>query len=1010
MQELLAGIRVVKFYAWESSFLAQLFALRADELKRVRYSQYVRSALNGVTVVVPVFSTILTFLAYNRIAGRPLTPAVVFPVLAYFNQLRLPLALLPMVLSMVADAKVGLQRIQRFLQADELVFEPIVDEEAPDGLLVEDAVFQWPIIAATSDAPSVKSEAMTSRDALLSPNGSISAVPYTLGPLGLQISRGALVAVVGPVGSGKSTLLSSLVGELLHIRGRVIFGGTSAYAPQQAWIQSLSVRDNVLFGREYDPKRYAAVIEACALKPDLAALPAGDMTEVGERGVTLSGGQKQRIALARVLYSQAQVVLLDDPLSACDAHVGAHIFRRGLTTWLKNSTRILVTHQLQFVPRCDLVIRMEAGRVASYGTVSELMEKDPVFATMMKQHAPSDSNIYDEDEDIETEVHEEHEEIPVNKAAAIHTVEERQTGAVSWSVYSSYIHWAGGLSFLLAVIIAMLLANGAKLGTDLWLSLWSASPPRLHLSPAVWAGVYVAWGVAQALLAVAMGALFSRGGVRAAAALHQAASSRVLGAPVSFFDTTPLGRIMNRFSRDMDTVDNQLPDSLRSLLTMGGLALSSLFLIGITSWTSIPAILLLSILYVHIQRAYRASSRELKRLDSLARSPLYAQFSEALGGLATIRAFRAQSRFAAAHYAAADAHNRPYFLQQSIQRWLGVRLEGIANCLVLATAVACVWWRVGSSATGLAIGYALSMAGALNWLIRQVAETEANIIAAERLSQYAALPQEEEPEGTNNHLKDVPEEWPSAGAIRFDAVSLRYRPELPLVLKDLTLDIKPGERIGIVGRTGAGKSSLISCLFRLTPLESGAITIDGLDTRMIPLERLRRSIAIIPQDPVLFAGTIRSNLDPANSHSSVPDADLWQALRLAHLSDHVASMPGGLDAPVGEGGEGLSVGQRQLLCLARAILRRARVVVLDEATASIDQATDTLIQQSIRSDFGGHGRSTLLTIAHRLSTVLDYDRIMVLDAGQLAEFDTPARLMADPTSILAALLRETNTH
>jgi ABC-type multidrug transport system fused ATPase/permease subunit len=336
-----------------------------------------------------------------------------------------------------------------------------------------------------------------------------------------------------------------------------------------------------------------------------------------------------------------------------------------------------------------------------------------------------------------------------------------------------------------------------------------------------------------------------------------------------------------------------------------------------------------------------------------------------------------------------------------------VRLEGIANCLVLATAVACVWWRVGSSATGLVIGYALSMAGALNWLVRQVAETEANIIAAERLSQYAALPQEEDPAAVSDRLQDVPEAWPAAGAIRFDGVSLRYRPELPTVLKDLSLDIRPGERIGIVGRTGAGKSSLISCLFRLTPLETGTITIDGLDTKQVPLHRLRRSIAIIPQDPVLFAGTMRSNLDPTSSHS---DAELWQALRLAHLSDHVASMAGGLDALVGEGGEGLSVGQRQLLCLARAILRRARVVVLDEATASIDQATDALIQQSIRSDFGGQGGSTLLTIAHRLSTVLDYDRIMVLDGGRLAEFDTPERLMADPASILSALLRETSNH
>lgn len=1007
MQEIIQGIRVIKYYAWEKSFLSNLFDLRQIELDRVKKAQNLRNLTGAITISVPIFSTILTFLVYHYL-GYDLKPEIVFPVMTYFNQLRLPLVLLPMVISMMVDAKVALKRLQDFLMAEELQFEPVVDPDSKEAISIENGVFEWEDVTKNGPASNLSTANLLVNESTTV----LDKVHSQLGPLNISIPKGSLVAIVGPVGSGKSSLLNAIVGEMKYISGKVILGGSLGYSPQQSWIQNKNVKDNILFGRPFDEDRYTEVLRACALEKDLQSLPDGDLTEIGEKGVNISGGQKQRISLARIIYSQNDIVLLDDPLSAVDAHVGKHIFDHCINGLLKYKTRVLVTHQLHLLPQVDYIIVMENMKLSMQGTMSELLKYESSFATLMKDHGRLQNDEAEknkvEEKQKENVIASSEKPLPRNgKAKKLVTVEERLTGAVAWSVYQSYIEWGGGASFIGSILVLMALYNGARILNDLWLSFWTEHPPRFNLSNFTWASAYLGFGISQALFGFFLGMVFAVCGVKASSTLHCHAATQVVHSPISFFDQNPLGRIINRFSKDQDTVDNQLPESLRSLMTMLGTAFTAFALISLISWSFVPPLIVLIVVYYWIQNFYRASSRELKRLDALTRSPLYAQYSETLTGLATIRAFRDQERFIQTFNTLADKQNQPAFLQMSALRWLGLRLETIGNFLVLAACLSCYIFRVSASQTGLAVGYSLSVSGVLNWLVRQLSETETNVIASERLGQYAQLKDEEdekvpvEDETQVNIPKDLPEDWPKQGTVSFEHLTLKYRPGLPPVLKDITFSVKSGERIGIIGRTGAGKSSIMTVLFQMVRQSSGKIFIDGQDIYQIPLERLRKSISIIPQDPVVFSGTIRSNLDPFSQYT---DAQIWSALKQGYLSDAVSKMEGGLEAVVQEGGENLSVGQRQLLCLVRAILRRNRIIVLDEATANIDLATDALIQASLRRDFPG---CTLLTIAHRLNTVIDYDKILGIETGCVVEFGAPADLLLDPKSLLSTLVKET---
>jgi ABC-type multidrug transport system fused ATPase/permease subunit len=1037
MQEIIQGIRVIKFYAWENSFLGKLFELREQELNRVKMAQTVRSLTVVLTSVTSIFSCIVTFVAYY-LMGNTLTAEVVFPTLALFTLLRLPLVLLPMVISMAVDGAVSVKRLCKFLIADELDFVPELRPDGEFGLIVENGHFVW-----ETSPVEVRSDGPTSKENLLDGMDEPRKDAMALEGINLRVPKGALVGIVGPVGAGKSSLLNALVGELKALSGRVVFGGAMAYCPQQAWIQNATVRDNILFGAPYDSGRYSTTVSACALLPDFAMLPDGDMTEIGEKGVNLSGGQKQRISLARATYSNVNVVLLDDPLSAVDAQVGRHLMQNCINGAMLGRTRLLVTHQLHMMPSVDLVVVMEGGKIVEQGSFEELMAvRGGHFSVLMRQHGGLGEESESEDKVLEgspeqnslsvaattsvssdqlcinstvlkefsmaatltdTKALEALDKADLNGGGAkrITAAEERVVGAVEWRIYWDYLSAAGGVAFVVGALSSVIAWNVTRISTDWWIAMWTSATPVVIVTAKVFMAIYLGLGLLQGLFAVISGLSFSWGGIKAASTLHNRSAQRVIHAPVAFFDTNPTGRIINRFSKDQDTVDSLMPETLRSFVHTLGLTTFTLLTIVAVQWMFAVPLIALLILYYYVQAFYRRTSRELKRLEALSRSPLYAHFSETLSGLPTIRAFGQQSRFIQRSLTLLDINNRAAFMQLAIQRWLGIRLESVGNLIILAASSCCYFFNASPSLAGLIIAYSLSVTGVMNWCVRQFADTEAQSISSERLTHYAwKLPVER---AIPLHPADVSPNWPEQGAIEFKHVTMRYRPDLPSVLQDVHFTVRPGERIGIVGRTGAGKSSIMQTLFRIVEPSEGSIMVDGIDTRDLELSRLRRSISIIPQDPVVFAGTLRWNLDPLGERS---DAELWAALDRAHLKEAIKRMDLGLDASLQEGGENLSVGQRQLLCLARAILRRNKILVLDEATANVDLATDALLQAALRADFIG---CTILTIAHRISTVIDYDRILVLDAGKIVEFDSP-KVLQTRDSLFARLIRETGEH
>ncbi|RHY38344.1 hypothetical protein DYB34_003537 [Aphanomyces astaci] len=991
LQDLLGDLHAIwyKFTLFISSFtvvVAVVAAFRTDELRQLTSYLLARTASTSLFNGVPSLVTIATFTTYV-VLGHSMDTSTALTSLSLFAIMRFPLFVLPTVINAIVEASVSFQRLQAFLLEAERTPVGSGALEAT-GILLERAAFSWeqPVL----------------------PKRRASALDDTVSDVSFQMQTQGICAVVGGVGSGKSTLLSGLLGDAPCTQGTVSMRGSVAYVSQQPFIQNATLRDNICFGLPYEYGRYTAAVGVCCLEADLRVLPGGDLTEIGERGINLSGGQRTRVALARAVYQDADIYLLDDVLAAVDAHVGATIFRECIRGFLGGKIVVMVTNNLQVLPQCDSVLVLSQGRVVEHDSFAHLVQiPDGYLAGMVanfkESDAPESQTEDNEPNDDEFGTTPGHALVRVpssevaDKACSLMAGEDRSTGDVPWSVFAIWIQACGGPYVAGRVLAVFVLAQATNIAATLWLSYWSDQDQRLDVrSHRQGLFVFIGLNFAFALLIYLRVLGLYLAGLQASRALFSAMFTQVLRAPMHFFDTTPLGRIINRMSKDMYAVDEDIPSTWANVLsTLCSVAATLATIVVVTPWF-VTALVPLVCFYAASQRFFVKTSRELQRLESISRSPIYALTAETLDGLPTIRAYKVERSFQKRYMDLLDCNQRAYFLNFSANCWLGLRLE-VSGAMVASFATLFVVLnhsRTSAAFAGLAgvsLTYAFSVTPALNMSVRYLSQLQTQMVSVERVQAYAAMPTER----PLRSLVPPPPQWPQNGRIVFESVDLRYRVGMPRVLRNLCCTIHGGEKVGVVGRTGAGKSSLVVALMRLAEVHGGRITLDDVDISAIGLHDLREKISIIPQDSVLFSGTLRSNVDPFHMYN---DEALWAALKRVQ-------MPATSLDDVVDGGN-FSVGERQLMCIARALLKRSRVILMDEATASVDPDTDRSVQRSLREVFCD---CTCITIAHRLHTIMDSDRILVMDGGSAVEFDTPKNLLKRRASLFASLVAHSQT-
>ncbi|XP_049775390.1 ATP-binding cassette sub-family C member 4-like [Schistocerca cancellata] len=999
MNEVVMGIRVIKMYAWEKPFAKLVALARRAEVSKVTKTAYLRSFVLALEFFVDrtaLFVTLLTCWLLNF----EITADKVFVITQLLYQLNMTMGIAaPLAVSYMGEAIVSVRRIQEFLLKPE-VREVGQDEKTARGeATLHSATASW--------------------------DGSYNA----LQGVSIRAQPGQLCAVVGPVGSGKSSVLQALLGELQTSEGHVSVGGRVAYASQEPWVFAGTVRNNILLGRPYQHEWYRKVVRACALERDFQLLPRGDHTVVGQKGATLSGGQRARINLARAVYGDADIYLLDDPLSAVDTHVGRQLFKQCVCSLLANKTRILVTHQIQYLHAANKIVVMDEGKIEDQGTFTELAKRSTTFFNLM---STAEDGL--KEGDVAAEKEKESEKASQEKAARrasrqsvssqhrlsdasritangelsapdvddedAEVVDTRALGKVMFG----YARAGGGPITLFFVFFTLIGAQVVLSLCDYWVSFWTAAEEaRKAQTPELPAEdgeffVSVYGGLVALLIASCIGRslIFFRTCMRASRRLHNWMFERVLRAPMRFFDSNPSGRILNRFSKDIGAVDELLPFPTLDMLDIFLYVFAIIIVVATVQYLVLIPLALLASLFIWLAVMFITTGRNVKRMEGIRRSPVFSHLSDTINGLTTVRSSRIQEVVKREFDAHQDRHTSAWFLYVYGGTALGLWLDMISVSYVAVVTFSFIIFNPGSkgSSVGLAITQSLFVTDMLQYGILQLNESVSQATSVERVLEYTRL--DMEPALESEPGKKPPKGWPSSGAVVFQDVTLRYGADVPPVLKAVNFSIAPTHKVGIVGRTGAGKSSLISALFRLAPIE-GAVLLDDIDTQTIGLHDLRRHISIIPQEPVLFSASMRFNLDPFQEFD---DAKLWEALEEVELKHAVDS----LDSQVTEGGGNLSVGQRQLVCLARAILRNNKVLVLDEATANVDTETDALIQQTIRRKFHD---CTVLTIAHRLNTIMDSDRILVMDAGQVAEYGTPHELLMWPEGFLTAMVKQT---
>ncbi|XP_055085554.1 ATP-binding cassette sub-family C member 12 isoform X2 [Periophthalmus magnuspinnatus] len=1026
MNEILNSIKLIKMYAWEESFEKEVAGIRKKERRNIRNASYFENANVSISTLSPLIATVITFLVHTAF-GLPLNPANAFTTISIFNAMRFSLAVTPITVRALAVAAVSVGRLQKILRLKDPEPYLIRGKDEDLAVVLENATLSW----ARPDEETEDKER---------PSESQLEVKPTLKNISFTLPKGKLLGVCGNVGSGKSSLIAAILEQMYLQQGSVAASGTFAYVAQQAWIFHGTVQENILMGEPFEQHKYEKVLDVCSLHADLKILPYGDQTEIGERGLNLSGGQKQRISLARAVYSNRDIVLLDDPLSAVDAHVGKHIFEECIKKELHGKSVILITHQLQYLEFCDSILLLEDGEIVESGHHQELMGFNKRYAQLISSYQMQQSQAQKDEDEIPIQDRVQEDTIqragaesgidnpafdmsdenvgsvppkpPVDKDQL---VKQETEGTMKWRIYYSYAKAAGGLCVVFLISAIFVLQVGSTAFGNWWLSYWLeqgngssnatsnsgniTDNPQLHFYQMIF-GLIIVVMLALALLKCFV---YTSITVNAACNYHDKMFRNVLSYPMSFFDTTPTGRILNRFAKDLEEVDSMLPANIDPFIQYSLLVTFTLIVVASIFPLMLLGVLFFGVLFAVILFIFRGSIRQMKQIENISRSPCISLTTSALQGLSTIHAYNLKDSQLEMFKVLTDVNSNNIFLFNSASRWLSFCLDFFATSMSFLVSLFVIFSSndlIPSSLKGLAMSYTIQLTGMLQYVVRQSTEVDSRFTSVERLQEYIKGGTSESPRRVQN--AQIPPNWPMNGTITFQNYKMRYRENTPVVLNGLNVSIKGGEKLGIVGRTGSGKSSLVVALFRLVEPTEGSILIDGVDITAIGLHDLRCKLSVIPQEPVLFIGTVRYNMDPFDSYS---DDEIWTALEKTYMKDVISQLEGKLLAPVLENGENFSVGERQLLCMARALLRNSKIILLDEATASIDAETDALIQNTIKEAFKD---CTVLTIAHRINTILTSDRILVMDQGQVAELDTPDVLQQRPDSIFSSLVEAAN--
>ncbi|KAI1307616.1 ATP-binding cassette sub-family C member 4 [Halotydeus destructor] len=954
MNEIISSMKLIKLSCWEKPFSDMVDERRKKEITKITHSALLNALNVAIGYLLAPTMTFATFVIFILLGGS-LTAETVFVTIGLFNACRLPVTRqFARAVGYAAELSVANDRLKEFLSLPERR-ERNPNTRKPGEIKMSNYSASW-------DASGDK---------------------MALNEINAEVDSGQLWAIVGPVGCGKSAMLSAIMNDLYDRSGDCQVSGKISYSPQESWCINATIRVNVIMCNKFDEKRYQSALYACALQDDIESFPEKDQTLIGEKGYKLSGGQKARISLARAIYHQADIYLLDDPLSAVDPTVAKHIFNYCIESYLRGKTVILVTHQLQFLDNVDMVITMADGRIDKIGKPVDVAE-------IVKSLSTSQQNL-----SIDAIGGSREPEIVLNQKSGKIEEEKKGVGHITLSVYWNYFKAGTGVPYLLIMMAIWVATQVVYQNNEFWLSNWiekfqivegedNNSTSALNYDPSDDVIFYSVLTSILCVLSFTRCVMLFYSCFKSSVNLHDSSFRRCLRAPLTFFETNPVGRILNRFTRDIGQIDQALPSSFMQVLLDGLLVTGALAVGVLVKPITLAPILIVVGLSIVCRNIYLKTSRDIKRFEALAQSPVYQDVATTVSSLNMIRAFDLEDRSSENFMIALEDATSAKFVSVGMTRSIGFILDFFCLIYLCIISALLILWPAGISGgyAGLLITSAVSLMTSFQGLIRSTTVIETNMVSVERIVEYQELESEASLTTKTNALKPS---WPEKGLVNFKNVYLTYPGTDKTVLKNLTFSVEAGLKVGVVGRTGAGKSSLISVLFRLVEPE-GVIEIDGINVGLIGLHDLRSKISIIPQDPVLFSGSIRKNLDPFNEFE---DDRIWSALGEANLKQFVSNLDGQLDAQVRIGGSNLSAGQRQLLCLARALLKRNKIIVLDEATANVDQETDQLIQDTIRNKFFD---STVITIAHRLHTIIDMDKILVIDSGVIAEYDHPHTL------------------